>query len=145
MNPRLQIFFSALLLVGCLNGCVSESNFRLSDESRLPRWFNLPEGKKREDVTVTLYYYSMPSGGRAKLILKDRDGWFPIDRVEGKLRELEPMQLESASGNDDPEYEILSAEGITDIIEHREKNDIFYMVDDPAVWSELGVDKAGSE
>ena len=127
----------ASFLIILLSGCISESNFRLSDESRLPKWFELPEGKTREDVVVRLYYYSKPSGGTAKLILKDRDGWLSIDKVAGKLRGLKPLQLESAAGDDDPTYEILSAEGITDIIGHKGRNDLFYMVDDPTVWEEL--------
>jgi len=38
-------------------------------------------------------------------------------------------------------YEIVMVDGVTDIIEHRERNDIFYMTDDPAVWKEIIVGK----
>ena len=132
--------FLVLIFLSSLTGCISESNFRLSEESRLPKWFELPEDKKRADVTVKLYYYVKPSGREAKLILEDRDGFFSVDKVVGKLKGLKPLQLENASGNDDPDYEVLSAEGITDIIGHKGRNDLFYMVDDPAAWSELGVE-----
>jgi len=131
--------FFAFILLTFLSGCIAESSFRLRDDSRLPKWFEIPEGKKRADVTVTLYYYSMPGGGTAKLVLKDRDGLFAIDKVSGQLRGLKPLQLENASGENDPEYEVMTSEGITDIIGHKGMNDLFYMVDDPAVWKELGV------
>lgn len=41
-------------------GCV-ESNFHLSKESRIPKWFSIPAGLSREDVTVTLFYYIVPT------------------------------------------------------------------------------------
>jgi hypothetical protein len=140
MNANMIRTLLASFSIILLSGCISESNFRLSDESRLPRWFKLPEGKTREEVVVRLYYYSNPSGRTAKLIFEDRDGWLSIDKVAGEIRGSKPLQLESAAGDYDPEYEILSAEGITDIIGHKGSNDLFYMVDDPTVWEELGVE-----
>ena len=38
-----------------------------------------------------------------------------------------------------PAYEVITVNGITDIIEHRKMEPIFYVTDDPAVWKELGV------
>jgi len=38
-----------------------------------------------------------------------------------------------------PSYEVITLNGITDIIEHRRMEPIFYVTDDPAVWKELGV------
>jgi hypothetical protein len=38
-----------------------------------------------------------------------------------------------------PSYEIITVNGITEIIEHRKMEPIFYITDDPAVWKELGV------
>lgn len=136
----LRIIFIVLMLAHVV-GCIAESNFRLSDESRLPKWFELPAGKSREDVTVTLYYYVNPGGRDARLFLKERDAWLSIDEVSGMLKGLKPLTLEGGSPEDDHDFEVMSAEGITDIIEHRGKNDLFYMVDDPAVWKELGVEQ----
>ncbi len=127
------------MLLATIAGCIAESNFRLSDESRLPKWFELPAGKGRQDVTVTLSYYVKPSGREARITMKERDAWLDIDEVAGKLKGLEPIQLEGDSPEDYRGFEILSAEGITDIIEHKGRNDLFYMTDDPAVWKELGV------
>jgi hypothetical protein len=38
-----------------------------------------------------------------------------------------------------PAYEVITVNGMTDIIEHRKMEPMFYMTDDPAVWKELGV------
>jgi len=140
MTALLRLFLIGMSLVVNV-GCISESNFRLSEESRLPKWFELPTGRTREDVIVTLHYYSYPSGGEAKLVLKEHGAWFPLKKVSGKLRGLEPIKLESNINNEDIAYEVLSAEGITDVIEHKGMNDLFYMSDDPAVWKELGVEQ----
>ncbi len=37
-----------------------------------------------------------------------------------------------------PSYEIITVKGVTEVIEHRKMEPIFYLTDDPAVWSELG-------
>jgi hypothetical protein len=36
-----------------------------------------------------------------------------------------------------PAYEIITVDGITEIIEHRKMEPLFYVTDDPAVWKEL--------
>src|SRR5438876_4911558 len=43
-------------LLGC--GVFPESSFELARESRLPKWFKLPAGLSRSDVTLKLDYYS---------------------------------------------------------------------------------------
>ena len=40
-------------------------------------------------------------------------------------------------GPDDPAYEIITVNGITEIIEYRKMEPVFYITDDPAVWKEL--------
>ncbi len=54
-----------------LSDCL-ESNFKLSDESRLPVWIHLPPKMKRQDVSLTLSYYSNPFRSTAKFILRDQ-------------------------------------------------------------------------
>jgi hypothetical protein len=51
----------AVLLSAChpVRGC-AESQFRLAPESRLPKWFALPDGVQRSEVEVTLAYYPAP-------------------------------------------------------------------------------------
>ena len=130
-----------LSILAFLNGCVSESNFSLSEESRLPVWFKLPDGKKREDVSVQLSYYVKSSGREARLVLNETESWFSTKKVQGQLKGSEPLRPGNASRNDYPRYEVLHANGLTDIIAHKGKNNVFYMVDDPAVWSALGIER----
>ena len=40
-----------------------------------------------------------------------------------------------------PRYKVVTINGVTDVIELRKMEPIFYMTDDPAVWDELGVEK----
>ena len=143
MPSAILRIFLTIALACCLVSCIAESRFRLSEESRLPIWFELPEGKKRSDVTVRLYYYVKPSGREAKLVFEDRDSWFDIDSVKGKQKGLMPLYLKTSTGELDKgaAYEVLSVDGKTDIIGHKGMNDIFFMVDDPAVWLELGIER----
>jgi len=84
---KINLLLAAILCSGCclLSGCL-ESSFQLSDESRLPVWIKLPPTVKRQDVSLTLNYYSNPFGPNAKFILRNRRGDI----------------LEEVSGNDKP-------------------------------------------
>ena len=55
-----------VLLAAChpVRGC-AESQFDLAPESRLPKWFAVPAGLQRGDVTVELSYYG-PLVGSAR-------------------------------------------------------------------------------
>jgi hypothetical protein len=58
------------------------------------------------------------------------------------VKGLEPLQLKHPPPGFPPgypSYEIITVNGITDIIEHRKPEAIFYVTDDPTVWKELGV------
>jgi hypothetical protein len=133
INPLL-IALLGVFIVGC-----SESNFYLSPESRLPKWFDIPKDQKRDNYTVKLSYYVFPSGREAVLELKRNGDWFSRDKVEVKLRGFEPIILKNTSDDFYPSYEVITGSGVSDIIEHRGKNDVFFMTDDPSVWNELGV------
>jgi hypothetical protein len=131
-----------------------ESSFELAHESRLPKWFTLRSGLTRPDVTVTMDYY-IDSGGRTatfKLLDVRKQPPWPEGRpsgrrladVNGTNKGSEPLTLKNnprpISGQIPyPSYEIITANGITEVIEHRKMEPIFYIVDDPAVLSELGV------
>jgi len=136
----LSVRLVALAIMINLVGCV-ESSFNLSDDARLPKWFDIPEGMVREELTVTMDYYVMPSGGKAVFKLFDQNGK-RLQKVKGVTRGKYPIELKSPpSGYPEgyPSYEIITVGGVTDIIEHRYMEPVFYVTDDPKIWEELGV------
>ena len=140
---RFLLFFVALTIAGSAVGCewFPESTFELASESRLPKWTTLPSGLTRADVAITMSYYVKPWGRSATFILKDKKGQIRA-KVYGTMKGLEPFQLKHPPDGFPPgypSYEVITVNGITEIIEHRKPEPIFYIVDDPAVWIELGV------
>lgn len=121
---------SALVVKGC--EYFPESSFRLANDSRLPKWIVLPPRLARSDVSLTMNYYSMPIFDDAQFILKDREGKV-LAKVSGKTKDLSTEQSPSAY----PAYVAITVNGVTDIIEHRRMEPIFYVTDDPAVWKKL--------
>lgn len=146
MNRRISTFLllCAVMIsfsstIGC--GWFPESTFELASESRLPKWITLPRGLTRADVSLSMSYYVWPWGSRATFILRDAKGK-TLAKVNGKVRDLGPNQLKesrpgSAAGY--PSYEVITVNGMTEIIEHRKMEPIFYVTDDPAVRKQLGV------
>jgi hypothetical protein len=127
--------FSGTAMIGCQY--FPESTFELASDSRLPKWFSPPSGLTRADVSITMSYYVKPWGRSATFKLQN--GKMQM-KVYGKVKGSEPLQLKNPpqgfpSGY--PSYEVITVNGITDIIEHRRMEPIFYVTDDPAVWNEL--------
>lgn len=135
------LLFVALTVSCCaMTGCV-ESAFNLASESRLPRSVKLPPGLTRTDVSVELRYYTSPLGGSANFLLRDKKGK-KLANVHGKTKGRYPLHLRNPQQGSDsryryPSYEVITANGITEIIEHRKMEPMFYVSDDPAVWKEL--------
>jgi hypothetical protein len=128
-----------LLAIVCFTnmGCV-ESRFSLASDSRLPKWVTPPPGLTRANVSLELTYYIMPWGGRARFILRDKNGQV-IKKEDGKTRCTEPFQLKSPPQGFPsryPSYEAITINGMTEIIEHRKMEPIFYVTDDTAVWQQ---------
>ena len=133
-----------LVVIACLMAPACEyfpeASFTLSPDSRLPRWFELPEGVSRSDVSVTMSYYVYPSGRYARLVLRDTRKIRKLAQVEGRLFGHEPLTLHnSPEGHPKgyPSYEVIDVNGIVEIVEHRRREPVFYISDDPAVHSEL--------
>ncbi len=141
---KFLLFFVALTVLGSAIGCeyFPESTFELASGSRLPKWITLPPGLTRADVSITMSYYIKPWGSSAIFMLKDTKRQIRT-KVHGKVKGSEPLQLKHPPPGFPPgypAYEIITVNGITDIIEHRKMEPIFYITDDPAVWKELGVE-----
>jgi hypothetical protein len=154
MNKIIQRIDRYLLIVVALTiSCYAivaceyfpESTFELASESRLPKWNTLPSGLTRVDVSITMNYYIKPWGRSATFILRDNKGKV-LAKVYGKEKGYEPLQLKNPPKGFDagyPAYEIITVNGITEIIEHRKMEPIFYVTDDPAVWKELCTEGCG--
>lgn len=141
---RILLLCIALGLGGCL-----ESSFQLSDESRLPKWFVIPEGKNARDFTVRVDLHSTIGGGGGKTVIKlyEKNKLFPVNKFTLTIEEQPStlsVQLKSppeGSPKGYPAYIVATINGVADIIEFRRMEPIFYMTDDPAVWKELGVEQ----
>ena len=143
LRGALHRLFCAVSLVACLSlfGCDSspESSFELASESRLPKWFALPSGLSRSDVTVRMRYYVTKSGRTSKFMLLDAKG-NKLAEVNGTQKGLEPLKLKHSRPGFAPGYpsfEIITVNSTTEIIEHRKMEPIFYITDDPTVRDEL--------
>ena len=121
-----------------LVGLSLESSFELSPESRFPRWFSIPQGFKRKDLTVKIYYYSPipPYTYDIKIELLGPSPEFRVlHRKTGKHRwhpDSERRGYQSYPG-----YVVASVNGIDEVIEHKAMEPIFYVSDDAKLISEI--------
>ena len=107
----------------------------------MPKWFTLPPGLSRSDVTVKMHYYVKSSGRTATFELQDRKKQ-TLAEVKGTLRGLEPLKLKEGRPGSPPgypSYEIVTVNGMTETVAHRQMEPVFYITDDPAVLAELRV------
>ena len=123
-----------------IKGCelFPEATFTLANDSRLPKWVTLQPGLARADVSLTMNYYVMLWGSSAQFILRDKNGQ-TMKKENGRMRCGAPFELENPpqgfpSGY--PAYEAITVHGITEIIEHKKVEPIFYVTDDPDVWKQ---------
>ncbi len=137
-----HLLLEILLTIVCFTnvGCefLAESTFKLADESRLPKWVMLPQGLTRDDVSLTMSYYIRPWGNSAQFTLQNKNGQVII-KEDGKVTCKEPFKLKSSpqqSSSGYPTYEPITINGITEIIEHRRMEPIFYVTDNPGVWKQ---------
>lgn len=86
-------------------------------------------------------YHVSSSGRTAVFTLRDSSGK-TIEKVTGKLHgngSLQRRVKQSGFPEGYPLYEIVTVDGITEIIEHRKMEPIFYISDAPAVRAEFAV------
>ena len=116
------LFGSFLFIASC-----SEANFTLSEESRLPKWFQLPPETYRHEVSVTMDYYISSDGREAVFKLFDKNG-LKIEEMTGRLKGLAPIKTADTQ-SDRPTYEIITVNGETEVIVHKAKSNIFHIVE----------------
>jgi hypothetical protein len=144
-RKNMFLFFLVMLAIAgsviVLSEWIPESTFELASESRLPKWITLPPGLTRADVSITMSLYSKLWGWSAVFTLKDTKGQIRT-KVYGTEKGRGTLYLKHPPPGFPPgcpAYEVITVNGITDIIEHRKPEPIFYITDDPAIWKELGV------
>jgi hypothetical protein len=126
---------AAVCISACaMNGCL-ESSFRIASESRLPRSLTIPPGLTRADVSATVDYYTL---GQAKFILRDKNGR-KIGMVTGHIKG-NPLYLKNPPQGSEPGfpvYVLIVIDGVTEIMEHKQRGDIISVTDDPGIREEL--------
>jgi hypothetical protein len=141
--PRIKRYRLLAILVVIvfltIKGCelFPEATFTLANDSRLPKWVTLPPELTRVNASLTMNYYSVP-WRTAQFILRDKNGHI-LKNENGKMRCRAPFVLENppqGSPSGYPAYEAITVNGITEIIEHRKMEPIFYVTDDTAVWKQ---------
>ena len=107
---------------------LAESNFNLARESRLPRWFQLPDGVSRGDITVEFVYF-LSKTKIAAINNKTGKIFFSAeaDQKHHPITEAESKRMKQ--GWPCPSYVLISANGIEEVIAHIEKGDIVYIVE----------------
>lgn len=139
-----KLFLLAMMfsLAGCL-----ESSFQLSDESRLPKWFVVPEGRNRRDFTVQMDLHSTFGGGKDVFKLRGKIKFYYIKKytvANSEQPDIQSRQLKTPPEGFPkgyPRYKVVTINNITDIIELRKMEPLFYMTDDPKIWKELGIEQ----
>jgi hypothetical protein len=97
-----------------------------------------PSGFTRADISITMSYYIKPWGSSAQFILQDTKKQI-LEKVDGKVKCKGPFQLKTPPQGFTPgypSYEAITVDGVTEIIEHRKMEPIFYIADDTAVWKQ---------
>jgi hypothetical protein len=134
------------ILIVSLTGCL-EASFELSPQSRIPRWLDVPEGVSRSDLRVTMDYYSTFSGGEYVFKFYDKSKFLKLQKIKLTTEEQPAIRTQELRNppagfpKSYPAYNVVTVNGITDIVERRKMEPVFYMTDDPAVWKELGVEQ----
>ena len=135
---KLRLLLITVLLT-VITGCV-ESSFELASDSRLPKWFDVPNGLTRSDFRVTMDYYT---GGNAVFTLYQKDKYFRLKKVKGIPRGNKPIKLKNPPvgfPKHYPMYQVFTVGKNIDVIEHRKMEPIFYVTDDPNLLKELKVE-----
>jgi hypothetical protein len=86
-------------------------------------------------------YYISPFGGTATFVMKRKDGSI-ISKSNGRVRGDHPIYLGPPTSDplrQYPSYEVVTVNGISEAIEHRAMEPIFYVSDDAAVLNQLGI------
>jgi hypothetical protein len=154
IKPDIKLVKICILLIGVIfagcacAGCdlrygILETSFRLADDSRLPKWFTIPNGYARSDLNVIIDFYISPCPfckdsvitlygppPHNKEIMKKagKQRWHPLSDRD---------RYNKYPNTGYPNYSIITVEGTDEVFEQRrrEDGDILYITDDPNITS----------
>jgi hypothetical protein len=137
MMSNKYIKLIGLFLMLCFCSCnpkygFIESEFKLSAESRLPKWVDIPSGYKRSELTMTITFYTHPFLKKVKMIVY---GPAPEHKVLIEIvgdQRFHPL-TEEKPRDYYPRYIIISVKGVEEVFENREPGPVLYVTDDPKV------------
>jgi hypothetical protein len=113
-------------------GWFPESSFDLAKESRLPEWFSLPANLDRRDVNIKIFYYVPPPPFKENvkaLLIGPGPEHKIIDTKIGISRAHPMNSKDPRSPNYYPRHTIITFDGITEIVEHKKMEPIYYIAD----------------
>ena len=124
-----------LLLKAC--EYLPESSFELAKDSRLPKWITLPQSVTCDDALITMNYYILPRSSASFTLRHKKDS--VLAKANGEPKCQPGFQLKDPPQGFPPGYPAyipITVNGITEIIEHRKMESIFYVTDNPTVWKQ---------
>ena len=133
-----------LLLVFSISACdfikygYPEAQFKLSPESRLPKWVDIPSSYTRNDLTMTITYHVHLSGSlsRTKMVVKGPPPEHKVlIEIVGKYYR-HPLTKKQA-WDEYPKYTIITVNDVGEVFEKRERGGILHITDDPKITAVL--------
>jgi hypothetical protein len=120
------LFIGLIWLCLCCNGCAS-GYFKLDQKSRLPAWFHNTNNIPREKLDVEIILYEPMSTDRGKVEINISSDGKKIKHAEG-VWWYHPKSLKKTD-KFPPNWLIFEVNGVREIYEHKEQNDILKIVD----------------
>ncbi|MFW5451641.1 MAG: hypothetical protein ACKE9I_08585 [Methylophagaceae bacterium] len=92
-----------------------ESEFKLAEESRLPKWLNLSQAQKRSKIDVILRFYTLE---KAKIFVVDKASGDQLgNTIVANLHWTEETKKKGFVAK--PSYFVLTVDGIEELFEQR--------------------------
>lgn len=133
-----------LLLVFSISACdfikygVPSSQLKLSPESRLPKWVDIPPEHTRADLTmeICVYVHMVYIFSKARMVVRGPAPDHKLIKEIVTTWRIHPLTKEQA-GNVYPIYVIHSVNGVEEVFEQREPKNILHVSDDLKVTAVL--------
>ena len=129
----LALLLLLLAMTACwpAQGGFVEAQFELAEKSPLPVWIStLPTGYGRGDVKIYLQYCStIPTVDNTVLLIKDKYGKTLLKKTgKGATNpEYEKWARQDWPARSHPSYMNITIDGVTEIVEHKKQEPIFYI------------------